>query len=58
MPYYKFFGGAIALSTENMRAMNGFSNLYYGWGGEDDDSYNRFVQWLCFFFFCFLISSV
>ncbi|ELU09963.1 hypothetical protein CAPTEDRAFT_35181, partial [Capitella teleta] len=44
MPYDKFFGGAVALSTENMKQMNGFSNLFYGWGGEDDDTFNR-VLW-------------
>jgi beta-1,4-galactosyltransferase 1 len=41
MPYETFFGGALALSADNMRQMNGFSNHFYGWGGEDDDSYNR-----------------
>ncbi|ELT94785.1 hypothetical protein CAPTEDRAFT_92989 [Capitella teleta] len=44
MPYDGFFGGAVALSTENIKQMNGFSNLFYGWGGEDDDTLNR-VLW-------------
>ena len=41
MPYDKFFGGAVALSKENMHHMNGFSNNFFGWGGEDDDTFNR-----------------
>ena len=44
MPYDGFFGGAIALSGEQMRAINGFSNSFYGWGGEDDDALNRCAE--------------
>jgi beta-1,4-galactosyltransferase 1 len=44
MPYDGFFGGAVALSTENIKQMNGFSNLFYGWGGEDDDTLNRYYS--------------
>ncbi|KAH7960019.1 hypothetical protein HPB49_016226 [Dermacentor silvarum] len=31
------FGGVSALSKELMLRANGYSNLYWGWGGEDDD---------------------
>ena len=37
IPYTWIFGGAIALRPRVFRAVNGFSNRYFGWGGEDDD---------------------
>uniref|UniRef100_A0A023G5L3 Beta-1,4-N-acetylgalactosaminyltransferase n=1 Tax=Amblyomma triste TaxID=251400 RepID=A0A023G5L3_AMBTT len=37
VPYTLMFGGVSALSKEHMLLVNGFSNLYWGWGGEDDD---------------------
>ncbi|TKR64216.1 hypothetical protein L596_024789 [Steinernema carpocapsae] len=41
--YWYIFGGAIALTGEQMEKMNGFSNDYWGWGGEDDDMYERAI---------------
>lgn len=35
--YRDLFGGASMLTTEMMEKVNGFSNVYFGWGGEDDD---------------------
>jgi len=29
------------LSKESFNKANGYSNSYWGWGGEDDDMYNR-----------------
>lgn len=29
------------MSQKHMDDVNGFSNLYWGWGGEDDDLYMR-----------------
>lgn len=37
VPYVLMFGGVSALSKELMLRVNGYSNLYWGWGGEDDD---------------------
>ncbi|KAK0420029.1 hypothetical protein QR680_014468 [Steinernema hermaphroditum] len=36
-----YFGGITALTLEQMVKMNGFSNEYWGWGGEDNDMYKR-----------------
>ena len=43
IPYLRYFGGVTALSKEQMERSNGFSNSFYGWGGEDDDLYRRVV---------------
>lgn len=41
LPYNQYFGGVSALSKEQFTKINGFPNNYWGWGGEDDDIYNR-----------------
>lgn len=37
LPYETNFGGVSALTKEQYEAVNGFSNSFFGWGGEDDD---------------------
>lgn len=37
VPYDEMFGGVSAVNKEQMLLVNGFSNVYWGWGGEDDD---------------------
>lgn len=49
--YPEYVGGILALTSTQMENMNGFSNLYNGWGFEDDDFYRRFV-WSLFKFMC------
>ncbi|KAL3973452.1 C-C motif chemokine 25 [Sarotherodon galilaeus] len=44
LPYVQCFGGATSLSKEQYLKINGFPNNYWGWGGEDDDIYNRVVS--------------
>ncbi|CAH0400236.1 unnamed protein product [Chilo suppressalis] len=41
LPYLSLFGGAIAITSSQFKLINGMSNEYYGWGGEDDDLYAR-----------------
>ena len=35
------FGGISMLSARQFSEINGFSNIFWGWGGEDDDSFLR-----------------
>ncbi|XP_073342761.1 beta-1,4-galactosyltransferase 1 [Pagrus major] len=44
LPYNQYFGGVSSMSKEQYLKINGFPNNYWGWGGEDDDIYNRLVS--------------
>ncbi|XP_058124231.1 beta-1,4-N-acetylgalactosaminyltransferase bre-4 [Anopheles ziemanni] len=41
LPYSTIFGGVSAMTEKQFRMVNGFSNSFWGWGGEDDDMSNR-----------------
>ena len=41
LPYYGIFGGVTGFLPRHFELVNGFSNQYYGWGGEDDDMFSR-----------------
>lgn len=43
LPYHQYFGGVSAMSKDQYLKINGLPNNYWGWGGEDDDIYNRLV---------------
>ena len=42
MPEYT--GGVAAITSDQYKAINGFSNLYLGWGCEDEDFYVRIID--------------
>lgn len=46
-----YFSGAVAIRKEQILAVNGFSNEYWGWGKEDDDFFFRLLLagYLCYF---------
>ena len=39
--YDSLFGGVSALSKKHFLQVNGYSNQFWGWGGEDDDMWSR-----------------
>uniref|UniRef100_A0A7N9AS52 Beta-1,4-galactosyltransferase n=1 Tax=Mastacembelus armatus TaxID=205130 RepID=A0A7N9AS52_9TELE len=41
LPYNEFFGGVSGLTVKQFKKINGFPNAFWGWGGEDDDLWNR-----------------
>ncbi|ODN03192.1 Beta-1,4-N-acetylgalactosaminyltransferase bre-4 [Orchesella cincta] len=41
LPYKTIFGGISALTKEHFMKVNGFSNMFWGWGAEDDDMAGR-----------------
>jgi hypothetical protein len=42
--YPAYFGGIAALRREHYEKINGLSNQFWGWGGEDDDMYKRIIN--------------
>ena len=41
VPYSNYVGGIISMTPTHWLTINGMSNLYRGWGGEDDDLWYR-----------------
>ncbi|CAH2248087.1 beta-1,4-galactosyltransferase 1-like [Pararge aegeria] len=41
LPYLNLFDGAVSISSKQFKLVNGMSNKYFGWGGDDDDLYTR-----------------
>ncbi|BFZ24702.1 hypothetical protein BsWGS_27741 [Bradybaena similaris] len=41
LPYSNIYGGVSAISRQHFEKVNGFSNMFFGWGGEDDDMSKR-----------------
>jgi hypothetical protein len=44
IPFESYFGGMTMFPTHIFEKINGFSNLYWGWGFEDDDLRYRCVK--------------
>lgn len=40
----KYFGGIVSFSKDMFEQINGFPNNFWGWGGEDDELYQRAVE--------------
>jgi len=43
LKYDWLVGGVLSMKREHFHHVNGFSNMFWGWGAEDDDMYNRIV---------------
>ncbi len=43
VPYDRNFGGVTSILSHQFRSVNGFSNQFYGWGGEDDNFFDRVI---------------
>jgi beta-1,4-galactosyltransferase 1 len=41
LPYETYFGGVCLFNKSDYIKLNGFSNIYWGWGAEDDDMFYR-----------------
>jgi predicted glycosyltransferase involved in capsule biosynthesis len=44
MTYKAHMGGVTAFTAEQFVKVNGYSNKFSGWGGEDDDMWNRYAR--------------
>lgn len=44
IPFESYFGGIALFPTDTFEKINGFSNLYWGWGFEDDDLRYRCIK--------------
>lgn len=44
LPYETYFDGAVSFLPEHFEKINGFSNRFFGWGGDDEDLYNRVIH--------------
>ncbi|XP_062577051.1 beta-1,4-galactosyltransferase 4-like [Saccostrea cucullata] len=42
--YRWLVGGVLGFRPETFRRVNGYSNMFWGWGGEDDDMYHRIIH--------------
>jgi len=42
--YETYFGGVVQMPVSDFAKINGYSNLYVGWGGEDDDLLDRVLH--------------
>jgi hypothetical protein len=45
LPYGAIFGGVSSLTKEQMKNVNGYSNLYFGWGGEGIENILAIGYW-------------
>ena len=43
LKYNGLIGGVVAFRKVHFEQVNGFTNKFFGWGGEDDDMWQRQV---------------
>nr|VZI23987.1 unnamed protein product [Spirometra erinaceieuropaei] len=43
LPYVGLVGGVLAVPLDQFLRVNGFSNMFWGWGAEDDDFFERLM---------------
>lgn len=68
LPYSYLVGGVFAIKPDQYRLANGYSNSYWGWGGEGNKQYKDFYItfklefeqyfFLFFFIFCGLKTTI
>jgi hypothetical protein len=47
-----YFGGIVAFTEQQFRKVNGFPNNFWGWGGEDDELYQRVKKVIQLLYIC------
>ena len=44
LSYNMLVGGVLNMRVEHFQQVNGYSNMYWGWGAEDDDMAYRYKK--------------
>eukprot|EP00854_Cymbomonas_tetramitiformis_P000721 gene721-1185_t len=44
LPYENYMGGTLGISPHNFELVDDYSNCFCGWGGEDDNFYQRLMH--------------
>jgi glycosyltransferase involved in cell wall biosynthesis len=44
MPFPEYFGGVTLFNRNDFTTLNGYSNKFFGWGGEDNEMYDHVMR--------------